>query len=229
MKTKSVLSFLLLIAYGMMLYSQESITEGKLYKNAVLQTVGGITFKANISVIGDSIHILRKEQNIEFIQSLQQINRIEIPTEPDIDTYRKNLIKGTGIGLGVGIITTVIVTYLYQQPREGTLEDVPWHCSEVICEKNCDIYYEATYSFPSGQLIDKTITKYEGEYIMKLSMGPKIIMIGLPTVIGFISGYTKKELRTLYLRDSNTLNKIDYDIHYDPYRKNISFNLCYKF
>ena len=64
---------------------------------------------------------------------------------------------------------------------------------------------------------------------MKLSMGPKIIMIGLPTVIGFISGYTKKELRTLYLRDSNTLNKIDYDIHYDPYRKNISFNLCYKF
>lgn len=232
MKTKLALSFSFLLAYGMIVYSQVSLIEGELYKNAKLQTLSGTTFNADIIVKGDSINIKRKDFNIESSESLQKINKIEIPTKPDFDTYQKNILKGTSIGFGVGIVTTVIATYLYQRPREGTKtfeKGIPWHCSEITCEPSeCDYNEEIIYDNTTHQ-VEYTKVSVDGEYRMKLAIGPKIIMLGIPTAIGFLSGITKKELKTVYIKDSNSLNRIDYDIYYDPYRKNMSFNLCYKF
>ncbi len=228
MKTNLILALFLLFAFEIILYSQESIVDGKLYKNAQIIPLIGNTFNANFTIKGDSINMLIRDSKIEINESLQKINRIEIPTRPEFDTFQKNTLKGTGIGFGIGIVATVITTYLYQLPREGTLRGIPWHCSEVEPGDDCDVSTETEYNSQTHQ-VERIITTYSGEYTMKLAFGPKIMILGGSTLIGFLNGIMKKELKIVYLNDSKALKRINYNIYYNPYINNMNFNLSYKF
>ncbi|MCK4661305.1 MAG: hypothetical protein KAT68_00455 [Bacteroidales bacterium] len=222
MKINLTLSLFLLFAFGMTLYSQESIIDGRLYKKAKIQSINGNTFMANFTIKGDSISMIIRGHNnsrIELHESLNKINRIELGTQPV--KYR---MIGSGIGFNVGIVAIILTTYFYEQPREGNLTypyDIPWHCSEISYSIRTNIKYDSY-----GQIVSYDIS---GGYRMKLAFEAKFVILAGSTLTGLLIGWSKKKWTPVYSQDNKVLNRIDYNINYNPDRKNINFNLCYKF
>ncbi len=121
MKTNLTISLFLLFAFGMTLYSQEILINGRLYENAKIQSINGNTLMADFIVKGDSIKMLMRGPNnskIELHESLHEISRIELGTR-----YPKYIMAGSCIGFSVGIVATILTTHFYEQPKMKLVSD----------------------------------------------------------------------------------------------------------
>lgn len=236
MKIKFTLVLCSLITF-MLVYSQDNtadtlsqsmddsivdLIDGSTYKNATLYTQAGNTMQGDIIVRGDSVTIEMKGTKVSLDASLQKIQRIDVPVEPELSDQLRYTIKNSAIGFGTGLATSVTTTLVYQRTQTKTRTyngGIPWHCNRV---ENGSV----TQKWEYGVITETTIS---GEYKMILEPWIKIGLVVLPTTVGFLKGFFKKELKTIYSTESEALNRIDYHMYYNPYFNNMNFSLSYRF
>ena len=96
--------------------SKVDLLDGSTYKNATLYTQAGNTIQGDISFKGDSVTINMKGTKVSLSSSLQKIQRIDVPVEPEFSDQIRYTVKNTAIYTESSFLLTNLIERGYQGP-----------------------------------------------------------------------------------------------------------------